>query len=156
MKARIRKYIIYLTVLLVVVAASEISANLIIYYGLNIEKDKYLTYYRDKTDFRLVTWLLKYNPHPYFGYENQNIRNFEAAEFNKANEFVIGILGGSVAVSFGRYIKSRTEYFNDIRIFVPNLGTKDIVIATLAVGGGKQPQQFIYLQLLQLEDFVFY
>ena len=101
MKSKIKKYAKFLMILLGVLAASEISANIAIYNSLNIERKEYLSYYNNNPKLNSISWLQRFTPHPYFGYEDQRIRNFEKAEFDKTKEFVIGILGASVGAAAG-------------------------------------------------------
>jgi hypothetical protein len=55
---------------------------------------------------------------------------------------VIAILGGSVAENFGNFLSENPEYLALLRQSVPEIGSKNIRVVNLALGGYKQPQQF--------------
>jgi hypothetical protein len=139
---RIKKPLIILAMFTVVLLISEIMANIFIYYYMGVEKEDYRTKYKGNPDLIVVDWLSAYTPHPYFGYEDRKIRAFERADIDSERQFVIGILGGSVAESLGGYFHGHRGMFEKLRLVIPSLGDKEIIIANLAMGGGRQPQQF--------------
>ncbi|MGI9510725.1 MAG: hypothetical protein ACR2QJ_15405, partial [Geminicoccaceae bacterium] len=120
----------------------EIMTSLYVRYGLDIKRSEYLDRYIGNPNFNTITWVSRYKPHPYFGYEHQAIQDLEKKEFSKTDDFVVAILGGSVANSLGKHVRSRPDYFENIRSFIPDIGSKEIIIENLALGAGKQPQQF--------------
>jgi hypothetical protein len=58
------------------------------------------------------------------------------------DDFVIGILGGSVAGSFAQYAMHHENEFEPLRKAIKAVGNKNLRIVNLANGGYKQPQQF--------------
>jgi hypothetical protein len=72
---------------------------------------------------------------------------------NHANsQYVIAILGGSVAEHFAEYAIDHPQYFDRLRQVIPEIGDRTIHIVNLAVGGYKQPQQFVIASYF-LENF---
>ena len=59
------------------------------------------------------------------------------------SQYVIAILGGSVADQLAKYIISHPKYFEQLREAIPEIGDRPIRVVNLALGGYKQPQQFI-------------
>lgn len=60
----------------------------------------------------------------------------------KPNQYIIGILGGSVAAQFASQVRSTQSLKESLQGKIPSLRKKDVVILNLAVAGFKQPQQF--------------
>jgi len=121
----------------------EVIAKLVTHYGLAIRDPDYSHYYRKDPNLNLITWVEKYQVHPYFGYESESIRQFEHLRGQlHASEFVIGVLGGSVAAGFGDYVIREPGALTKLRDAIPELATKNLRVVNLALGGGKQPQQF--------------
>jgi len=103
-------------------------------------------------------------PHPYFGYVyrgiDKSINNsgfWESYDFpykKKKNDFVVGILGGSVASTLGLFLKQEPFFLKELKRRLPVLRGKNIVILNLAVPAYKQPQQFFvasyYLDILDM------
>src|SRR5262249_55122921 len=122
---------------------AEMGAKTLIVWTLGIRTKDYSDYYRHDYPLNLLTWSFKYSPHPYFGYESAAIRQFERDREHRSNEdYVIGVLGGSVAEIFGYYVQAHLKDFEPLRAALPEIGNKRLVIANLALGGGHQPQQF--------------
>jgi hypothetical protein len=139
-------------VLAVTVLAVELAAKVVIFRSLGISRSNYDSYYLRDRDLSRLTWSLEYSPHPYFGYESPAIRRFEAERDRRSKaDYVIGVLGGSVAASFADYASRHLEYFEPLRDALPNLGDKRLVIANLALGAGHQPQQY-FIAAFFLED----
>lgn len=121
----------------------EVFAKLVTSYGLDIQDTDYSRYYREDPNLKLLTWVEKYRAHPYFGYENQSIREFELLrEQLTPDDFVIGVLGGSVAEKFADYAIREPKVLNNLKNVIPELARKNLRIINLAMGGAKQPQQF--------------
>jgi hypothetical protein len=66
-------------------------------------------------------------------------------------DYVIGLLGGSVATLFAKYATEHPGHFEPLRSALPELGDKRIVVANLALGGGRQPQQY-FITAFFLDD----
>ena len=92
-------------------------------------------------------------PHPYFGFtmrskseERAKVNNYGfLSEHNfpykkKDDEFVVGVLGGSVADLFAIYVNSdkNSKFISSLE----KKTGKKVVVLDLALGSGKQPQQF--------------
>ena len=60
----------------------------------------------------------------------------------EGDDFVIGILGGSVAGGFAEYAIRNPSHFESLRQAMPTFNRKNLRIVNLANGGFKQPQQF--------------
>ena len=58
------------------------------------------------------------------------------------DDFVIGILGGSVAGGFAEYAIRNPSHFESLRQAMPTFARRNLRIVNLANGGFKQPQQF--------------
>jgi hypothetical protein len=91
-------------------------------------------------------------PHPYFGFQGDkahfdyynNYGFASAVDYpyeRKSDEYVIGVLGGSVAESFALHV-AENGYLSKLSTVVPQLRGKRIVVLNLAIAGAKQPQQF--------------
>ena len=116
MRAFFKNLFALLIGLLIAVGVLEVAANAFVYLGLNVSRSEYIDYYEKNPNVALLTWMIPYKPHPYFGYENQAIRIFERSEFDRSKDFVVGILGGSVAMSLGDYLRDHTQHFDILRI----------------------------------------
>ena len=80
-----------------------------------------------------------------------SLPNYKYPYQKKADEFVIAVLGGSMAEIFANL---GAEYFNNIA--AQKLGfTKKVIFINLATAGYKQPQQLIQLNLAILSGFEF-
>ena len=110
---------------------------------LGIEDGNYADHYLNDPKLRMITWTEGYSPHPYFGYESPTTRASEKilSEVN-GDDFVIGILGGSVAGSFAEYSIRNPRHFESLRKVIPTFRGKNLRIVNLTNGGYKQPQQF--------------
>lgn len=64
---------------------------------------------------------------------------------------MIALLGGSVATLFAKYASEHPEHFEPLRSALPELGDKRIVVANLALGGRRQPQQY-FIAAFFLDD----
>jgi hypothetical protein len=122
---------------------SEFLAKGATYFFLGIKDASYAQYYGNDPKLILISWMDNYTPHPYFGYESSQIIDFEKILSERsADDFVIGILGGSVAQDFGFYSIRHPSHFEPLREAIPAFGRKNLRIVNLALGGFKQPQQF--------------
>ena len=121
----------------------ELGAKGILYYILGVEESNYVDYYQDDPKLRMITWTEGYSPHPYFGYESSTTRSSEKILSEaSSDDFVIGILGGSVAGSFAEYLIRNPSHFEALRKVISTFGNRNLRIVNLANGGYKQPQQF--------------
>ena len=132
-----------LLLILVSLMVFELISKSALYFLFGLKDDNYAHHYQNDPKLKLITWTEKYSPHPYFGYESSTIRESEKILSEVGDDdFIIGILGGSVAGSFGRYSRRNHSIFESLRKAIPAMGEKNIRIVNLALGGGKQPQQF--------------
>jgi hypothetical protein len=132
-----------LLLLLVSLLVLELLSKGAVYYILDIKNGDYTDHYRNDHKLKTITWMEPYTPHPYFGYESPRTRASEKILSEVGDgDFVIGILGGSVAASFGDYAIDHPGHFESLREAIPAFGRKNLRIVTLADGGYKQPQQF--------------
>jgi hypothetical protein len=133
----------FLVCLFLAFVALELVSKGIVYYMLGIEDGNFAAHYINDPKLRMITWTEGYSPHPYFGYESPTTRASEhlLSEMGQ-KDFVIGILGGSVAGSFAEYLISNPQHFESLRKSMPRFGDKTLRIVNLANGGYKQPQQF--------------
>ncbi len=136
----IAKLLLFILVSLLVL---ELGSKGILYYMQGVEDDDYAHYYQNDPQMRMITWTEGYSPHPYFGYESPTTRASEKilSEVN-GDDFVIGILGGSVAGSFAEYSIRNPRHFESLRKVIPTFRGKNLRIVNLTNGGYKQPQQF--------------
>lgn len=90
-------------------------------------------------------------PHPFFGYVYANQKGTNGAGFNsdyeypyskKANDFVIGIFGGSVAHGLPLFSEEGDAIGQNLKRKVKSLRNKNIIFLNFAAGAMKQPQQF--------------
>ena len=140
-----RHFMTWKLLLLVVVSLLliEVGSKGILFYILGVEDSNYVAYYQNDPRLRMITWTEGYSPHPYFGYESSTTRSSEKKLSEASNDdFVIGILGGSVAGSFAEYLIRNPSHFEALRKVISTFGNKNLRIVNLANGGYKQPQQF--------------
>jgi hypothetical protein len=82
----------------------EVGARLYVAHGLGIADRDYSRFYRSNPNLALVAWAVKYERHPYLGY----LLPAKAGDLallrrqHDPDDYVIAILGGSVADQFGR------------------------------------------------------
>ncbi len=132
-----------LVVLLISLVILEVLSKGIVLFALGVSKSHYRTVYEKDPQLKLLTWTERYSPHPYFGYESSHLREAEKILLeDRTNEFVIGILGGSVASGLANYAQRNPDHFETLSEVLPPLVDKKLRIVNLALGGGKQPQQF--------------
>lgn len=103
--------------------------------------------------------------HPYLAYvhsPNAGINNYGmltnhfSTPYKKSdNEFVIAVIGGSVASRFALDVANRYYLQQSLVQLEPSLKNKKIVVIPFAVGGYKQPQQLFALQHAILLGFEF-
>ena len=143
----------FAAMLAVVCLVFEVGSRLYVSRGLGIASSEYGEFYRRFTPNQvLLTWADRYKRHPYIGYSRPDL-TLEMERFRNErdpNEYVIAILGGSVAEHFGNYI--RPQYFEPLRDVIPEIRDRRIRVVNFALGGYKQPQQFILASYL-LENF---
>jgi hypothetical protein len=121
----------------------ELVSKGVLYSVLDVDDNNYAHYYQDDPKLRMITWTDGYSPHPYFGYESLTTRASEQILSGASDDdFIIGILGGSVAGSFAEYLIRNPSHFESLRRAMPAFGYKNLRIVNLANGGYKQPQQF--------------
>jgi hypothetical protein len=123
----------------------EVAAKFYVAHGLRITDHDFTHFYRFDPALRLVTQGHRYRRHPYFGYVNmQRLDELERLRVNGYDsQYVIAILGGSIADQFATYVINHPQYFAQLRQVIPEIGDRTIRIVNLAFGGYKQPQQFI-------------
>lgn len=132
-----------LLLILVSLLVFELLSKSAVYFILGIKDGNYAHHYQKDPKLSLITWTEGYTPHPYFGYESSGMRASEKILSEVGDDdFVIGILGGSVAGSFGAYSIRNRSHFESLREAIPTFGGKNLRIVNLANGGFKQPQQF--------------
>jgi hypothetical protein len=141
--ARTSRVVQVLIFVLIAWLGIEFLSMSVIHFILSFEVGDYARHYRNDPKLNLLTWTEGYTPHPYFGYESASFRASEAvlSELGE-DEFVIGILGGSVAGGFAEYAIKTPVHFDSLREVFPTFGKKTLRIVNLANGGYKQPQQF--------------
>jgi hypothetical protein len=143
---------VFAAMLAVICLVFEAGARWYVSWGLGIASSDYVNFYHRSTPNRvLLTWAERYERHPYIGYGRPDVI-LEMERFRNErdpNEYVIAILGGSVAEHFGNYI--RVQYFEPLRELIPEMGDRRIRVLNLALGGYKQPQQFFLASYL-VED----
>jgi hypothetical protein len=61
------------------------------------------------------------------------------------NQFIVGVLGGSVANNYAVYENEVEILAKILKEKVPSLANKEIIVLPLAMGGYKQPQQLMIL-----------
>jgi hypothetical protein len=110
----------------------------------------------EQTDWEGGTWLRAHEPHPYFGFVATNADSIRANNYGftesepfpyqkkSADEYVIAVLGGSVAQSWATWIKGGgSEHFlSALKKRIPALGKRKVVLLNMSLGGFKQPQQY--------------
>lgn len=99
-----------------------------------------------------------YYLHPYLGYNGRPGRNSFGQVFNeygflgedppfpykkKEDDFVVAVLGGSVAANFA--VSGKPYLEKRLKRLAPELSNKRLVLVNLANGGFKQPQQLMAL-----------
>ena len=111
-------------------------------YSLGIDQSNYKRFYLDNPDYEVVMWSRKYAPHPYVGYVRpEKLRQLEQFRDERdPNEYVIAILGGSVADDFADYVNGNPDDFEKLRPLISTIGDRRIQILNFAFGGHKQPQ----------------
>ena len=141
---------------LVSVMVLELVSRGVLHYVLGVEDNNYTHYYTNDRKLRMITWTEGLSAHPYFGYESPATRASETILSEASGEdFVIGILGGSVAGSFAHYTIRNPSHFELLREVIPTFGKKRLRIVNLANGGYKQPQQyFVATYFMDKLDFV--
>ena len=126
-----------------ILAVCEGLARLVVPLLVDVEPEVFRDYYKNDSKLSLLTWTDKYVSHPYFGYASEEILEFEQTLLElDDSEFVIGITGGSVASMLAVYMRRNPVVFDVLRDLDPALGDRPLRIVNLALGGGKQPQQF--------------
>lgn len=87
---------------------------------------------------------------PFFGYVSSGPQankmgfhsSIEYPYTRRGNEFVIGLFGGSVAEQFFNTLND-SRFKAQMREAMPRIGSRPLVVLNFALGGFKQPQQFI-------------
>jgi hypothetical protein len=134
----------FLAIFAMLFGVMELAARLYVMHGLKIADQDFTHFYRFDPDLRLLTWGDRHHRHPYLGYVNSRMDELAGLRDNHDNsQYVIAILGGSVAEHFAEYAIDHPQYFDRLRQVIPEIGDRTIHIVDLAVGGYKQPQQFI-------------
>ena len=132
----------------------ELAARFYVTHGSKISDRDFSRYYRFDLALRLLTWGDRYSRHPYFGYVNlERLDELERLHANlNDSEYVIAILGGSVADQFATYVIKHSQYCQDLSKTIPEIGDRAIRIVDLAFCCYKQPPQFLFASYL-LEKF---
>ena len=134
----------FLAIFAMLFGVMELAARFYVVHGLKIADQDFTHFYRFDPDLRLLTWGDRHHRHPYFGYVNSRMDELAGLRENHDNsQYVIAILGGSVAEHFAEYAIDHPQYFDRLRQVIPEIDDRTIRIVDLAVGGYKQPQQFI-------------
>jgi hypothetical protein len=142
--SKLRKYVFILVYFFGLLFTLEVVSKLIISRVLDVNEQNYAEKYRNDYNLTLLTWMDKYEEHPYFGYfdPTTSAERLRVLERKNEGDYVIAILGGSVAEIFGNFLSENPEYLALLRQSVPEIGSKNIRVVNLALGGYKQPQQF--------------
>jgi len=141
--SRIKRLAFSAFLLVLVLAVCEGLARLMVPLLVDVEPEGFRDYYRSDSKLRALTWTNKYVSHPYFGYVSEEILEFENALSDLGDsDFVIGITGGSVAGRLAVYLRNNPAVFDVLRDLDLAFGDRKLRIVNLAMGGGKQPQQF--------------
>lgn len=141
--SKIRFFAIIGVIMFILLVIFEIGAKIAVSQLLNIRSGDFQQYYKEDPKYKILAWARNFESHPYFGYMHPRMKRLEQFQRDKTkNQFIIGILGGSVAEHFAHHFIQRPEYADRLKNGVPGLADKDILIFNLAAGGYKQPQQF--------------
>lgn len=121
---------------------------------LSLASNSYKDLYQSLSEFKLsdlettLDWKKGIKRNPLFGFTLKAGNNYGFANpepfprQKKSDEYVIGVLGGSVAFSFAAHLQNSSEFNNTLKKNIPDLSKKKIIILNLAVPGYRQPQQF--------------
>lgn len=141
---RWKLYLFCLLPLVATLALAELAAKVTTVRVLGIQTSRYDDYYRNDPNRLLLTWMDPYETHPYFGYVHPRTYRNAVATLGTRTEgdYVIGVLGGSVAENFANFLLQHPDYQARFRDVIPQVGDRTIRIVNLAAGGYKQPQQF--------------
>jgi len=116
MGTQVRTFAKFIVFVLVSLLILELGSKGILYYALGIHDSDYTHYYQNDPQLRMITWTEGYSPHPYFGYESSTTRASEKTLLEASDDdFVIGILGGSVVGSFAEYSIRNPGHFELLR-----------------------------------------
>jgi len=97
----------------------------------------------------IASWERGFRRAPLFSYVKRDGNNYgfeDELDFPLSkgkDDFIIGILGGSVADSFANQVKSSSNFIDALKQSIPELRNKNIRLVNLACPGYKQPQQFV-------------
>ena len=152
----VRRGLLGLFAVMVMLLVCEGVASLLFIF-VEVDADDFRQYYQGDPKLNLLTWTEKYSVHPYFGYADEEIRRFErdVALDNLGDAFILGVTGGSVAAQIARHLRKHSDLLEPLRQLVTQSGYSGIKIVNLAVGGGKQPQQFFIMSyFFEHLDFV--
>jgi hypothetical protein len=133
----------------VTVLVVEAGARWYVSRTLGIAAGDYARFYaRSAPNQVLLTWAESYVPHPYigFGRRDQIAAVEKLRNEPRSSNYVIGILGASVAEHFAGSVSA--QEFEPLRAVIPEIGNRRIRLVRLALGGYKQPQQFILASYL--------
>lgn len=103
-------------------------------------------------------WLRSYALHPYVGFVGNPDHNGPLAKYvnefgfygepppvrGESDQTVIAITGGSVARNFLHHVRTRSSFEQELQE-LPAFAGKDVLIASFAIPGMKQPQQLMTL-----------
>ncbi|MCF8060380.1 MAG: hypothetical protein K9K67_13850 [Bacteriovoracaceae bacterium] len=111
--------------------------------------------YQNDPNLTLLTWVQKFNSHPFFGYiEKGNDLKLERLKIEKTSkQFVILLTGGSLSYMFGSTVQD--SFPGHLKSKIPSLQNYEIIFLNLALAAGKQPMQHnILTYLLESVDLV--
>jgi len=141
--SRTKRFAFFAFLVVLVLAVCEGLARLVVPLLFDVEPEGFHDYYKNDSRLHLLTWTNKYVSHPYFGYASEEILEFEQALSELGDsDFVIGITGGSVAGALAVHMRNNPSVVDVLRDLDPAFGDRQPRIVNLAMGGGKQPQQF--------------
>ena len=153
---RIKKLVFILVYAALLILFAELSSKIALstILGSSVPED-YAEAYRRDSNLLLLTWMDHYEPHPYLGYQSPtDLHHLVRLTDKSPNEFMIGILGGSVAQNFALYLEKHPDRLVPLERIIEEEEGKKLRIVNLSNAGWKQPQQFfaasLYLDKLDL------
>lgn len=158
--SRRRRLVFVILIWMLLLVLLEAGTTAYYYFAHRLNALDYPKIYAEEIEKTLGehSWNLSYKSHPFFGYvcdptltgqrcNNFGFRSTHPFPYKKSkDEVVLGIFGGSLASSFGRYLeKNQQALAEKWSREIPNWKDKKIVFINFALGGYKQPQQYYVL-----------